>query len=110
MPQTTAEKIKIVLGFSGGLDTTYCAKYLSEELGYEVHSIIVNTGGFDVAELKQIETHAYRLGVASHTTIEATEDYYNRILRFLVYGNCLKNNTYPLSVSAELLMQAIHIA
>jgi len=110
MPQTTAEKIKIVLGFSGGLDTTYCAKYLSEELGYEVHSIIVNTGGFDVAELKQIETHAYRLGVASHTTIEATEDYYNRILRFLVYGNCLKNNTYPLSVSAERLMQAIHIA
>jgi argininosuccinate synthase len=110
MPQTTAEKIKIVLGFSGGLDTTYCAKYLSDELGYEVHSIIVNTGGFDVAELKQIETHAYRLGVASHTTIEATEDYYNRILRFLVYGNCLKNNTYPLSVSAERLMQAIHIA
>ena len=110
MPQTTAEKIKIVLGFSGGLDTTYCAKYLSEELGYEVHSIIVNTGGFDAEELKQIETHAYRLGVASHTTIEATEDYYNRILRFLVFGNCLKNNTYPLSVSAERLMQAIHIA
>ena len=110
MPQTTTEKIKIVLGFSGGLDTTYCAKYLSEELGYEVHSIIVNTGGFDAEELKQIETHAYRLGVASHTTIEATEDYYNRILRFLVFGNCLKNNTYPLSVSAERLMQAIHIA
>ena len=110
MPQTTAEKIKIVLGFSGGLDTTYCAKYLSEELGYEVHSIIVNTGGFDAEELKQIETHAYRLGVASHTTIEATEDYYNRILRFLVFGNCLKNNTYPLSVCAERLMQAIHIA
>lgn len=110
MHTTTSEKKKIVLGFSGGLDTTYCAKYLSDELGYEVHSIIVNTGGFDEAELLQIEAHAYRLGVATHTSVEATEDYYNRILRYLVYGNCLKNNTYPLSVSAERLMQAIHIA
>lgn len=110
MHTNTSEKKKIVLGFSGGLDTTYCAKYLSDELGYEVHSIIVNTGGFDEAELKQIEAHAYRLGVASHISVEATEDYYNRILRYLIYGNCLKNNTYPLSVSAERLMQAIHIA
>jgi len=110
MQQTTSEKKKIVLGFSGGLDTTYCAKYLSDELGYEVHSIIVNTGGFDTTELKHIESHAYRLGVASHASVEATEDYYNRILRFLIYGNCLKNNTYPLSVSAERLIQAVHIA
>lgn len=101
---------KIVLGFSGGLDTTYCAKYLSEEKGYEVHSIIVNTGGFDEAELKRIEAHAYKLGVASHTTINAVKGYYDRIIKYLVFGNCLKNNTYPLSVSAERLVQALHIA
>ena len=101
---------KVVLGFSGGLDTTYCVKYLSEEKGYEVHSIIVNTGGFSEDELKQIEQHALKLGVASHTSINAVESYYDKIIRFLVYGNILKNNTYPLSVSAERLSQAIHIA
>lgn len=101
---------KVVLGFSGGLDTTYCVKYLSEEKGYEVHSIIVNTGGFSEDELKQIEQHALKLGVASHTSINAVETYYDKIIRFLVYGNILKNNTYPLSVSAERLSQAIHIA
>lgn len=101
---------KIVLGFSGGLDTTYCAKYLSEEKGYEIHSIIVNTGGFDEAELKRIEAHAYKLGVKTHTTIDAVKGYYDRIIKYLVFGNCLKNNTYPLSVSAERLVQALHIA
>ncbi|MBU6158302.1 MAG: argininosuccinate synthase [Bacteroidetes bacterium] len=101
---------KVVLGFSGGLDTTYCAKYLSEEKGYEVHSIIVNTGGFTKAELDKIEQHAYQLGVVSHTTVDAVKDYYDRILKYLIFGNCLKNNTYPLSVSAERLMQALHIA
>lgn len=101
---------KIVLGFSGGLDTSYCVKYLTEECGYEVHSITVNTGGFDEPELKEIEGHAYRLGVKSHTTAEATKDYYERIIRFLVYGNVLKNQTYPLSVSAERLSQALYIA
>lgn len=101
---------KIVLGFSGGLDTTFCVKYLSEEKGYEVHSIIVNTGGFSDDELEKISEHAYRLGVASHTTINAVEGYYDRIIRYLIYGNVLKNNTYPLSVSAERLSQAIHIA
>ncbi len=101
---------KVVLGFSGGLDTTYCVKYLSEEKGYEVHSIIVNTGGFSDEELKQIETHAYKLGVKSHTTINAIRTYYDRIIKFLIYGNVLKNNTYPLSVSAERLIQALHIA
>jgi argininosuccinate synthase len=101
---------KVVLGFSGGLDTTYCAKYLSEDKGYEIHSIIVNTGGFSKKELDKIEKHAYSLGVTSHTTIDAVKDYYNRIIKYLIYGNCLKNNTYPLSVSAERLMQAIHIA
>jgi len=101
---------KVVLGFSGGLDTSYCVKYLSEEKGYEVHSIIVNTGGFTDEELAQIEKHAYDLGVKSHTAINAVKDYYDRIIRFLVYGNVLKNNTYPLSVSAERLSQALHIA
>ncbi|MFT3826839.1 MAG: argininosuccinate synthase [Chitinophagaceae bacterium] len=101
---------KIVLGFSGGLDTSYCVKYLSEEKGYEVHSIIVNTGGFNDEELKQIEQHAYKLGVTTHTTVNAIEGYYDRIIRYLIYGNVLKNNTYPLSVSAERLSQALHIA
>jgi argininosuccinate synthase len=101
---------KIVLGFSGGLDTSFCVRYLSEELGYEVHSIIVNTGGFTKDELEGIKDHAYRLGVKSHTSIDAVKIYYERIIKFLVFGNVLKNNTYPLSVSAERLIQALHIA
>ena len=101
---------KVVLGFSGGLDTTYCVKYLTDEKGYEVHSIIVNTGGFSEDELKKIETHAYNLGVKSHKTVNAVKSYYDSIIKFLIYGNVLKNNTYPLSVSAERLSQALHIA
>ena len=101
---------KVVLGFSGGLDTSYCVKYLSEDKGYEVHSIIVNTGGFTEEELQQIEAHAYKLGVKSHTTVDAVKGYYERIIKYLIYGNVLKNNTYPLSVSAERLSQALHIA
>ncbi|MEP6675384.1 MAG: argininosuccinate synthase domain-containing protein [Ferruginibacter sp.] len=101
---------KVLLGFSGGLDTTYCVKYLSEEKGYEVHSVIVNTGGFSEDELKKIEAHAYKLGVKTHTTVDAVKGYYDRIIKYLVFGNCLKNNTYPLSVSAERLSQALHIA
>ena len=101
---------KVVLGFSGGLDTSYCAKYLSEEKGYEVHSIVVNTGGFSEEELKQIEAHAYKLGVTTHTSVDAVKGYYDQIIKYLIYGNVLKNNTYPLSVSAERLSQALHIA
>ncbi len=101
---------KVVLGFSGGLDTTYCVKYLSEDKGYEVHSVIVNTGGFTSEELKKIEAHAYQLGVKTHTTIDAVQSYYESIIKYLIYGNVLKNNTYPLSVSAERLSQAVHIA
>jgi argininosuccinate synthase len=100
---------KVVLGFSGGLDTTYCVKYLSAEKDYEVHSIIVNTGGFSTEELKKIEQHAYKLGVKTHTTVDAVKGYYDRIIKYLVFGNVLKNNTYPLSVSAERLIQALHI-
>src|SRR6195952_2884269 len=101
---------KVVLGFSGGLDTTYCVKYLTEEKGYEVHSVIVNTGGFNEEELKKIEAHAYKLGVKTHTAVNAVKSYYDSIIKYLVFGNCLKNNTYPLSVSAERLSQALHIA
>ncbi|MGN6215227.1 argininosuccinate synthase [Parafilimonas sp.] len=100
----------IVLGFSGGLDTSFCVKYLGEDKGYDVHSIIVNTGGFSEDELKKIEEHAYKLGVKTHTTIDAVKGYYDRIIKYLVFGNVLKNNTYPLSVSAERLVQALHIA
>jgi argininosuccinate synthase len=110
--QPTQDKThkKVVLGFSGGLDTSFCVKYLSEDQGYEVHSIIVNTGGFTDEELKQIEAHAYNLGVKTHTTVNAVKSYYDRIIKYLIFGNVLKNNTYPLSVSAERLSQALHIA
>src|SRR5688500_11545113 len=101
---------KVVLGFSGGLDTSYCVEYLSEEKGYEVHSIIVNTNDFNDEELKTIEAHAYKLGVKTHVTDDAVKGYYDRIIKYLIFGNVLKNNTYPLSVSAERLSQALHIA
>lgn len=101
---------KVVIGFSGGLDTSYCVKYFTDELQYEVHSIIVNTGGFTEKELTEIEIHARALGVTSHTAVDAVENYYDGIIKYLVYGNVLKNNTYPLSVSAERLSQAVHIA
>jgi argininosuccinate synthase len=101
---------KIVLGFSGGLDTSFCVKYFTEEFDYEVHSIVVNTGGFSNEELKHIEQHAYTLGVKTHTTVNAVKSYYDSIIKYLVFGNVLKNNTYPLSVSAERLVQALHIA
>ena len=99
-----------MIGFSGGLDTTFCVKYLTDEKGLEVHSVVVNTGGFSEQEVSQIEQHARNLGVSSHKTVDAVESYYDRIIRFLIYGNVLKNNTYPLSVSAERLSQALHIA
>ncbi len=101
---------KVVIGFSGGLDTSYCVKYFTDELNYEVHSIIVNTGGFTKQELEDIERHARTLGVTTHTTVEATKSYYDSIIKYLIYGNVLKNSTYPLSVSAERLSQALHIA
>ena len=108
--ENKSTKRSVVVGFSGGLDTTFCVKYLTIEKGYEVHSVVVNTGGFSSAELEQIEAHAYRLGVTTHTTIDAVKSYYDKIIKFLVYGNVLKNNTYPLSVSAERLSQALFIA
>jgi len=103
-------KPKVILAFSGGLDTSFCVKYLSEERGMEVHSALVDTGGFSPEELKAIEEKAYNLGVASHVTLDVVENYYQDCIRFLVYGNVLKNNTYPLSVSAERVFQATAVA
>jgi argininosuccinate synthase len=100
---------KVVLGFSGGLDTSYCVKYLTEEKGYEVHSVIVNTGGFSDEELVEIEKRAYNLGVKSHKTVNAVRSYYDSVIKYLIFGNVLKNNTYPLSVSAERMSQALAI-
>lgn len=101
---------KVVLAFSGGLDTSYCAIYLSKELGYEVHTLTVNTGGFSAEEVKEIEKRALSLGVASHKTIDETRNYYDKVIRYLVFGNVLKNGTYPLSVSAERMSQALAAA
>lgn len=100
---------KVVLAFSGGLDTSFCVKYLKEDKGLEVHSAIVDTGGFSPADLETIEQKAYYLGVKSHTTLDEVKNYYEKCIRFLVYGNTLKNNTYPLSVSAERVFQAVAI-
>ena len=101
---------KVVLAFSGGLDTSFCCIYLSRDLGLEVHSVVVNTGGFSAEEIKNIEARAYELGVKSHTTIDETENYYRDTIKYLIFGNVLKNATYPLSVSAERVCQATAIA
>lgn len=101
---------KAVLAYSGGLDTSYCLVNLTKEQGFEVHTVIVNTGGFTKEELESIEKRAYELGSSHHETIDITEKYFQDCLRFLIYGNVLKNNTYPLSVSAERMFQSIAIA
>lgn len=101
---------KVVLAFSGGLDTSYCAIYLSKDLGYDVHTLTVNTGGFTDDELAQIEKRALSLGVKSHKAVDETRNYYDTVIRYLIYGNVLKNGTYPLSVSAERMSQALAAA
>lgn len=98
---------KVVLAYSGGLDTTYCVKYLTDDLGLEVYSAIVNTGGFSEEELKDVENKALELGVVEHTCLDETENFYSNCIKHLIAGNVLKNNTYPLSVSAERVFQAI---
>lgn len=103
-------KKKVVLAFSGGLDTSFCCIYLSKDRDLEVHSVIVNTGGFSEEELKQIEERAYALGVSSHAVVDETLNYYDSCIKYLVFGNVLKNATYPLSVSAERVSQATAIA
>lgn len=100
---------KLVLAYSGGLDTSYCAVHFSKDLGYEVHAVSVNTGGFTQIEINDIERKAYAMGVNTYKNINAIETYYQKVVKYLIYGNVLKNNTYPLSVSAERVVQAIEI-
>lgn len=102
-------KQKVVLAFSGGLDTSFCVPYLIHKRNLEVHTVIVNTGGFSEDELNGIEERAKTLGAASHTTIDAVNDYYNKGIKYLIFGNVLKNNTYPLSVSSERFFQALAV-
>ena len=99
---------KVLLAFSGGLDTSFCAMYLKEQ-GYEVHTALANTGGFDAEELKVIEEKAKKLGVASHASLDVTKDYYSKSIKYMVFGNVLRNGTYPISVSSERIFQAIAI-
>lgn len=101
---------KVVLAFSGGLDTSYCVKYLKNDQNLEVHTVTINTGGFTPDELAHIEKTAIELGAASHKNLEVTEQYYTSCVRFLIFGNILKNGTYPLSVSAERAFQALEAA
>lgn len=100
---------KVVLAFSGGLDTSFCVPYLKNEKGLEVHTIMVNTGGFSEEEAKAIGERALSLGAASHRTVDATETYYRKGIRYLIFGNILKNATYPLSVSSERVFQALEV-
>ncbi len=101
---------KVVLAYSGGLDTTYCAIYLNKIKNLEVHALTVNTGGFSDEEIKQIETRAKKLGAASFKCVDVTKEYYENCIKYLIFGNVLKNATYPLSVSAERMVQAIEVA
>lgn len=101
------EKEKVLLAFSGGLDTTFCAVHLAREKHMEVHSAIVNTGGFQKEELEQIAAHAGKLKTASHQVLDVTADYYIRCIRYMIFGNALRNRSYPLSVSSERTFQAI---
>ena len=103
------EKEKVVLAFSGGLDTSFCVKYLAEELGFDVYTAIANTGGFSEEELKNIEKRAYELGAVKHVTIDVTQEYYEKSIRYMIFGNILRNGTYPISVSSERVFQAIAI-
>ena len=103
-------KDKVVLAYSGGLDTSYCVKYLTEEKNLDVYAITVNTGGFNAAQLSAIETRAKELGVKEIVIRDVVKEYYEQCIKYLIFGNVLKNNTYPLSVSAERVFQAIAVA
>lgn len=100
---------RVVLAYSGGLDTSYCVKYLSEELGLEVYTALADTGGFSDAELKAVEEKAYALGAKKHVNLDVTGDYYEKCIRYMVFGNVLRNKTYPVSVSSERTFQALAI-
>lgn len=102
-------KKKVVLAFSGGLDTSFCAKYLSADLSYEVYTAIANTGGFSPEELKVVEEKAYKLGAVKHVSLDITQEYYEKSIKYMIFGNVLRNGTYPISVSSERIFQAIAI-
>jgi len=102
-------KEKVLLAFSGGLDTSFCAMYLAQEKGYEVHTAVANTGGFSDDELKVIEDKAFRLGAKTHVALDVTQEYYEKSIKYMVFGNVLRNGTYPISVSSERIFQAIAI-
>lgn len=101
---------KVVLAYSGGLDTSFCAVYLSKVKNLEVHAVMVNLGGFSDEELKKTEERAYQLGAKSFEVINDEDNYYQNCIKYLIFGNVLKNNTYPLSVSSERVFQATAIA
>ncbi len=103
------EKRKVVLAFSGGLDTSFAVKYLSEDCGYEVYTAIANTGGFSPEDLKKIEERALALGAKEHATLDITHEYYDRSIKYMIMGNVLRNGTYPISVSSERIFQALAI-
>ena len=103
-------KKKVVVAFSGGLDTSFTVMYLAKEKGYEVYAACANTGGFSPEQLKQNEENAYKLGAKEYVTIDVTREYYDKSLRYMIYGNVLRNGTYPISVSSERIFQALAIA
>ncbi len=103
------KKEKVVLAFSGGLDTSFCAMYLSKEKGYEVYTALANTGGFNDEDLKKVEERAYKLGAVKHVSLDITSEYYEKSIKYMVFGNVLRNGTYPISVSSERIFQAIAI-
>lgn len=103
-------KKKVIVAFSGGLDTSYTVMYLAKEMGYEVHAACANTGGFSAEQLKINEENAYKLGATKYITIDVTQEYYAKSLKYMIYGNVMRNNCYPISVSSERIFQAIAIA